>query len=388
MADETVFTPDVEFVRSLKEAGAETMKKCYQCATCSVVCELSTEKSPFPRREMLMAQWGLKEELVKDPNIWLCHNCNDCTKYCPRGARPGDVLGVLRQTVIMENAFPKFMGRIGSDHNYLVFAFGLPIMLFLVILGAFGHLHIPDGPVVFDHFFPVHLIDPIFISAAIISLLFFTVSIKNFWDGMNVNPYRLMANGRVIPYLYETLKEMILHTKFDKCGANKDRTLAHRLVVFGFIGLFITTNVAVFNMYVLGWHTPYHIDDPHILKLFGSEALVGLYYAGFKLVGNLSALALLAGAIIIFTNRTKPKGFVSVSSPFDWVFAIVILLLAITGILAEFLRVVDIAALAYPVYFLHLVFVFFIIAYLPYSKLAHIVYRTTAITYAKLAKVE
>lgn len=388
MADETVFTPDVEFVASLKEAGAETMKRCYQCATCSVVCELSTDERPFPRKEMLMAQWGLKDELVRDPNIWLCHNCNDCTKYCPRGAKPGDVLGVLRQNVIMENAYPKFMGKLGSDPNFMVFAFGLPILLFLVILGATGYLHIPDGPVIFDNFFPVKLIDPIFITVALIAVGTFAVSIKRFWNMINVEPYKVMANARFLPSLIETLKEIMLHKKFNKCGANSDRTLAHRLVFFGFIGLFITTNVAVFNMYVLGWDTPYRIDDPNILKLFGSEAVVGLYYAAFKLFGNISAIALIVGGVLMLTNRKKDRGFVSNSSSFDWIFAIVILLLAVTGFVAQLLRFLDVPALAYPVYFLHLVFVFYIIAYLPYSKLAHIVYRTVAITYAKMAKID
>ena len=38
---------------------------------------------------------------------------------------------------------------------------------------------------------------------------------------------------------------------------------------------------------------------------------------------------------------------------------------------------------AYMIYFLHLVFVFYIIAYLPFSKLAHLLYRSTAIIHAK-----
>ena len=39
--------PDLEFIKSLKEAGGDTLKKCYQCATCSVTCPLSKDGSLF-----------------------------------------------------------------------------------------------------------------------------------------------------------------------------------------------------------------------------------------------------------------------------------------------------------------------------------------------------
>jgi quinone-modifying oxidoreductase subunit QmoC len=54
-----------------------------------------------------------------------------------------------------------------------------------------------------------------------------------------------------------------------------------------------------------------------------------------------------------------------------------------SGILSWILRLAGIAGLAYPVYFIHLVFVFSLFIYLPYSKLAHIFYRTAAMVYNK-----
>ncbi|MBF0517864.1 MAG: quinone-interacting membrane-bound oxidoreductase complex subunit QmoC [Nitrospirae bacterium] len=383
---DAVFTPDIGFVRGLKEGGAGTMKQCYQCATCSTVCELTPADNPFPRKEMIMAQWGLKEELLADPDIWLCHNCNDCSKYCPRGARPGDVISTLRKAVIAENAFPRFMGTIVGNAKLLLVALLIPVVLFLVVLNASGHLNIPAGDVVFNKFFPIPLIDAIFVTTAMCVVFVFAISVSRFWGKLNVNPYKLMAHSMLIPSLIETLKEIALHKKFQKCGPNKDRAWAHRMVMLGFIGLFLQTNWAVFNLYVLKWESPFLKDDPNMIMILGSQAAVMLYYAAFKIFGNVSALILFIGSLMVFANRMKDKGVNSVSSSFDWVFATIVFLVCITGLLSEFCRFANNAHVAYPLYFIHLVFVFYIIAYLPYSKLAHMVYRTTALVYAKMAK--
>ena len=50
-----------------------------------------------------------------------------------------------------------------------------------------------------------------------------------------------------------------------------------------------------------------------------------------------------------------------------------------SGMLAEIIRWMGIGFLYYIVYYIHLVAVWSLFAYTPYSKLAHIVYRTTAL---------
>ena len=50
----------------------------------------------------------------------------------------------------------------------------------------------------------------------------------------------------------------------------------------------------------------------------------------------------------------------------------------VTGLGAEVLRWLGAPTIGYIVYFMHLVAVMMLFLYMPYTKFAHIVYRTTA----------
>ena len=112
MATQTAVIPSAEFRRELKARGGASAARCFQCATCSSVCELAPADAPFPRRQMLLAQWGLADQLAGDPAVWLCHQCNDCSVRCPRDAKPGDVMQVIRSLTVEKLAKPKFMGSL------------------------------------------------------------------------------------------------------------------------------------------------------------------------------------------------------------------------------------------------------------------------------------
>jgi dimethylglycine catabolism B len=85
--------PDGGFLRDLIERAGDSFKRCYQCGTCSVVCPFSFAGTSLPRQEMALAQWGLKDELLSSPNLWLCTTCGNCARLCPREV---DIPGTIR----------------------------------------------------------------------------------------------------------------------------------------------------------------------------------------------------------------------------------------------------------------------------------------------------
>jgi quinone-modifying oxidoreductase subunit QmoC len=370
----TLVEPDLDFIRELKQAGGDTLKKCFQCATCSVVCALSPDQKPYPRKEMIYAQWGLKDRLVNNVDVWLCHYCSDCTQYCPRGARPGDVLRAVRAVSFKHFSLFGIMGKIVGEARYLPVMAAIPVLLYLFLLGITGHLHIPAGEVDFRKLFPLYLVDGIFITMSVLAVLSLGSGVWRFLQGIHANAMREgyaekrdLELGEYVKSLISVIPTILLHKKFQLCTVNRDRYLAHLLTLFGFVGLFVVTSIGFLGLYIV------RIDYLAPPYTFGNPV---------KLLALVSGLALLAGILLITYNRTKAKGVEIKISYLDTALIVAILGTALTGFLAWFSRLADAAGFAYPIYFIHLMFVFYIIAYLPYSKLAHLVYRTVAMGYA------
>jgi quinone-modifying oxidoreductase subunit QmoC len=191
------------------------------------------------------------------------------------------------------------------------------------------------------------------------------------------NPWQRKVKGPMLAIIIETIFEFMTHKRFKKCEVTKDRANTHMFVFFGFVGLAITTTWAIAYLY---GHEIFGIKAFSVFH-FGESPYP--LYDPMKIVGNVSALLLLAGILQVITNRRKNAEKAGNGIYFDWLFISVITSIVITGILSEVLRLADIRVLAYPIYFIHLVSVFFLFAYAPYSKMAHMVYRTTALVFAK-----
>jgi len=394
MTTQTV-NPSTEFRKELMDRGGNTVTRCYQCATCSSVCELAPVGAPFPRAQMLGAQWGLQDKLINDPAIWLCHQCNDCTTRCPRDAKPGDVMSALRSMAIEKMAVPSFLGKLVGNISFTwPLVLGLPLLFwatFLYFLGPVGldaaslQSYFNDGsPESYAfHFFAPHwmiyLVNiPVFVLA--FALIFYSAS--KAWAKWGEDVER---EGSFIGNLVGAFIEIASHKSFNKCQTAKPRKWGHFLFMWGFVGAFITTALVVIWFYA----GVFINSDPSVPVTFlgmGTRLPFELMHP-WKILGNISAVLLFSGGVALVLNRLNPSEAAGASRAFDNFFLFLILGVALTGITTEVTReFLHNAEFAGWSYLIHLGFILCLFATIPYSKFAHFVYRTLAIVHERMVK--
>jgi quinone-modifying oxidoreductase subunit QmoC len=319
---------------------------------------------------MIAASWGLKDKLIGNGDVWLCHNCGDCSTLCPRGAKPGDVLAAIRAYAITEYGPFKAIGELLNDAKKLPIVLGIPAVLFLIVGLITGLLDFtPEGDkIVHAHFFSTWLVDIVMLSAAIWAVANFAVGLKRFIADMHQNA---LQEGKTdiqtidpkgfIMGLVRIILPILKHDKFSECSENKDRATAHMMVLFGFIGLFIVTSIFFVVLYGFQIHGPYSQLNP------------------VKWLANVAGVSLVIGSLLMIKNRLAKKDQVSTYK--DWWLISWALALGATGLLTEMTRLAGMAGISYTLYYIHLMFVWSLFFFIPYSKLAHLVYRTTAMAY-------
>ena len=376
MEDRYLIQPDAEFVREVIDLGGESLKNCFQCGTCSVVCSLSPAEKPFPRKEMIWAQWGLKDKLLKDPDVWLCHQCTDCSTNCPRGAKPGDVLAAIRSYAIGYFNRPRFLAKALLKPKYLPALLAIPaLLLFAFFWAATGNLAFPGGIIS-----PEDLIPNIYAYIAMGVLFAFILAVfgsgtYRFWKyisefGTNPAP-TAGGRGNWLKTSFSVLVDILKHSKFGKCEENKVSRYTHLIIFYGAILLLIATALSAILHHFAGISSPHSLISP------------------VKIAGNLGAVLLFAGLIIVIFRRLSASENLGKTAYFDWFLIWVLFLTTVTGIATEVIRLFELAAATYWLYLVHLwlMLVFFI--YLSFSKGAHMIYRTVALAYARqMGRVE
>lgn len=357
-------SPSRRFREELARRGAASAARCIQCATCSTVCDLATPGSMFPRRQVLWAQWGLADRLRADASVWLCHQCNDCTVRCPRDAKPGDAMAAIRALVVEDLGAPRVMARlVGSAGTTWPILLAVPVIFWALLVQAVNGFAVPRTPLVYADVVPQWMIYAVFLPAGAFALVAGAVGARRAWTAWGEGAPR---SGSLLRGLLAVAGDVLLHRRFATCGAARPRRLGHLLLLWGFLGALVTTTLLGVLIDVAGVRTP--LPQLHPVKL----------------LGNLSAILLAAGVVLLSLHRAGNAAAAGATRAFDLFLVALVTLLVFSGLGAELARLWLPAKAALAVYVLHLGMVLSLFLTFPFSKLAHALYRTLAMAHERL----
>jgi quinone-modifying oxidoreductase subunit QmoC len=177
----------------------------------------------------------------------------------------------------------------------------------------------------------------------------------------------------VTEFLWPSVVEIVRHTRFKECKTNIDRIQGHLPLMLSFMGLFIVTvwsatanDILALIPYFHFLHGPMSVWNP------------------VKILANVSAIAMIVGVGILWSNRSRKEKEEGVKGSFyDWFLLWLIMAVGVSGLLAQIARWAGLAATGYVIYYVHLVSVMMLFLYFPYTKFAHLVFRTLAMAFER-----
>lgn len=342
---------DPTLLSEIRKYGRFDVNACYYCGSCSIICPLSKDAATFPRRTMICAQVGAKSELVGSLEPWLCYYCGDCSTTCPRQAEPGESMMTLRRyltarydwTGLSSKLFKSKIWEIGILS--VVGLTALLMMLFYI-------------PALAD----LMKIGELFSIIAIVSVglfIFLPNAFRMYRFTMHKKDTKIPILLNMKAYISKlwTLIPALLQLRMRDCP--KTTWLKHFLLASGW-ALLLTSVV------FLGW-----FDTADNYPVYHPLTLLGYYAAGALIFFSAEALI---GRI---KKRQEMHKFSELS---DWLFLILLFMIALTALATHIFISVGFETGAYyaHVFFL-VVLISWAIVMVPFGKTTHIIYRPIAI---------
>ncbi len=84
--------------------GGEYIRHCFACGTCAAGCPVTDVDSEYNcRRIIRQIMFGMRQEVLSSPLIWMCLVCYRCYVRCPQKVNFTDIMRVLRYLAVKEN---------------------------------------------------------------------------------------------------------------------------------------------------------------------------------------------------------------------------------------------------------------------------------------------
>ena len=374
---------DPQFLTEIKKYGIVNVEKCFNCGNCTAICPLSTSSETFPRRLIRYAQLGLKEPLLSSKELWLCYYCGECTQTCPQQADPGGFMATARRYAIA-NYDPLGLAKLLYTSPLLstIFLTLLAILIGLVVYTSHGPMN-ADTLKLFE-FIPAAAVHNFGIGAMVIVALTGLVNTVNMitqvWrKNVLLNTPNLRLNW--LGALWETLVEVLTQRRYQKdceTGSAKQawflqKWFIHASMLWGFLGLLAATALD-FGLELLG------------IKPTGTWVPL---WNPVRLLGTLAGLLLVYGVTVAIVKRFRKADEASIySTTSDWALLILLWLTGVSGFILEIaLYLPQPAAWAYWTLLFHISVAAELLLLLPYTKIAHAIYRTIALYFHALKPI-
>ncbi|MCL5097353.1 MAG: 4Fe-4S ferredoxin [Candidatus Omnitrophica bacterium] len=348
-----------DLLPALKAYGAAGAEQCLNCGNCTAICPLSTTGNPFPRDCIRLAQVGLRDRLRSSLDPWLCYYCGECSSTCPRGAEPGETMMAVRRWLTAQYDWTGLARRLQTSRGWVWASLLFPVLLIL-LLATFFHGPVITERVALNTFAPVELIHQLdLILAGMIAFFLFSNLYRMHRLAMSREP------GTGIPfslYLREAWRlayHFLTQARFSRCESRR-RWLSHLVLVGGYVTMFLL--IVVF----LSW--------------FQTDELYPLYHPQ-RWVGYLAALAILYGAGDALWGRLhKRHQMHRFSHPGDWLFPLLLVLMAVSGLSIHVFRYQGWPMATYLTYVAHLALMLSLYVCVgPMGKWSHLAYRPFAV---------
>ncbi len=358
-----------ELIEDLALYGAEDVQKCYNCGNCTATCSLTDAKYSYPRRPMRNLQLGLEKKLESGLEPWLCYYCGECSTECPRGAAPGETMMSLRRwltsrydfTGIARLFYRRPRVEIISVVVVALFA-GLGFTLFGVFGGSISHY---NGQNAFLPSSTIHIFD--WCLAALLLAFLLPNCVRMWWFTVGRETLARDRRVRLPASAYVKAVHLLpLHFMTQRRYAKCDRKrpwLVHLVLMLSYVTMLVLIMFFLRDM----WSGPRIDWRVHVFGYLASAGLVGATI--WALRGRLK----------------KSEVHYQHSHETDWMFLVLLLVVALTGVLQHVLHRSGADAAANVSYVVHLMAVVpMLVLEVPFSKWSHMAYRPLAMYFAAL----
>ena len=346
----------------LRAYGSEDVDKCFNCGNCSAVCVHSEAPHVLPRRSMHALQLGLEDKLKGQVEPWLCYYCGECSEQCPKQAEPGETMMSMRRWLTSKYDFSGLSGLFYRSPAWEIVAIVLAAILTAIGFVAFaiwngGSFSVYDGE---NAFLPSHYVHRFDWGMAAVLVLLLGINVIRMWrnvmggSGAGIGSY--FASLPQLPYQFFT------QAKFRQCERQRPWAV-HLALMLSYVTMLV----------LIMFFLRYMQAGPEIdwrVHTFGYLASIGLIVA---------VILNLRGRM----KRDSPQHAHSHES--DWMFLILLLVVAVTGVFQNILHRSGFDEAANVMYIIHLMGVVpMLVLEVPFGKWAHLAYRPLAIYFSRV----